>query len=441
MIKIPGLSSPQYAGRAIVMYGQSLMALEIAHSLGERGIEVIGCDDVDFTVLSFSRFVKKTFTHAPHDKDPEKFIESLEKHVIKHKPKDDRPYVLIPVFRETPLIAQYAERLSKHIKVAAPAIESIGQVHPKDNLAQTAQRLGIHIPQTWLPDSEEDLKDISFPAIIKPADDVGGRGISKVKDHQELLSAYNQSKQRYGTPPLVQQAVKGQDYCLAVLCDDGDSRASMAYLNIRKFPAESGAGFVRETVDDSLFVEVARPLLKEIGWNGVTEIDFMWDENPHSKPWLIEINPRFWAGLFQSIESGIDFPWLLYELTVNGSIPPAGPAKIGQKTKVPTVWLFSAIQDILKSDKDRAVMDGSWEDVLEHIESKSIKEGLRDLDKAIAKKMSYKDSYQALRKIMEDVRDAKSELPLKEDPFIIFGIMFILSSLIRHRRLPPEIKW
>ena len=52
MIKIPGLSSPQYAGRAIVMYGQSLMALEIAHSLGERGIEVIGCDDVDFTVLS-----------------------------------------------------------------------------------------------------------------------------------------------------------------------------------------------------------------------------------------------------------------------------------------------------------------------------------------------------------------------------------------------------
>ena len=110
---------------------------------------------------------------------------SLEKHIIKHKPKDNRPYVLIPVFRETPLISQHAERLSKHIKVAAPAIESIGQVHPKDNLARTAQTLGIHIPQTWLPDSEEDLKDVSFPTIIKPADDVGGRGISKVKDHQE----------------------------------------------------------------------------------------------------------------------------------------------------------------------------------------------------------------------------------------------------------------
>ena len=86
-------------------------------------------------------------------------------------------------------------------------------------------------------------------------------------------------------------------------------------------------------------------------------------------------------------------------------------------------------------------MDGSWEDVLDHIESRSIKEGLRDLDKAIARKMSYKDAYQSLKKIMQEVRDAKSELPLKEDPFIIFGIMFIFSSLIRHGRLPPEIKW
>ncbi|MCD8570516.1 MAG: ATP-grasp domain-containing protein [Alphaproteobacteria bacterium] len=430
-----------HPGRAIVMYGRSLMALEIAHSLGERGIEVIGCDDVDFTVLSFSRFVNKTFTHAPYAKDPEKFIDILEKHIIKNKPKDDRPYILIPVFRETPVIAHYAERLSRHIQIAAPALESIERIHPKDKLAQTAQNLGIHIPRTWLPGSEEDLKDVDFPALIKPADDVGGRGISKVKDREELLDAYRQSSARYGRPPLVQQAVTGKDYCLAVLCDDGDIRASMAYRNIRKFPAESGAGIVRETVDDRLFVEVVRPLFKEIGWNGVAEIDFMWDENADSKPWLIEINPRFWAGLFQSVESGIDFPWLLYELTVKGSVPPAGPAKVGQKTKVPTVWLFSAIQDILKSDKDRTAMDGSWEDVLDHIESRSIKEGLRDLDKAIARKMSYKDAYQSLKKIMQEVRDAKSELPLKEDPFIIFGIMFIFSSLIRHGRLPPEIKW
>jgi predicted ATP-grasp superfamily ATP-dependent carboligase len=432
-----------HPGRAIVMYGRSLMALEIAHSLGERGVEVIGCDDVDFTVLSFSRFVNETFTHAPYDKNPEKFIDSLEKHIIKHKPKDGRPYVLMPVFRETPVIAQYAERLSRHIQIAAPDFKSIGRIHPKDKLAETAQSLDIHIPRTWLPQSDEDLEDVIFPALVKPADDVGGRGITKVGDREALLNTYRHSIARYGRPPLVQQMVTGKDYCLAVLCNDGEIRASMAYRNIRKFPTESGAGIVRETVDDRLFVEVVRPLFKEISWNGVAEIDFMWDGNADSKPWLIEINPRFWAGLFQSVESGINFPWLLYELTVKGSIPPAGTAKIGQKTKVPTVWLLSAIQDILKSDKARAAMDGSWEDALDHIGKGNprIKEGLRDLDKAIARKMNYKDAYQTLKEIMQEVWDAKSELPLKEDPFIIFGIMFIFSSLIRHGRLPPEIKW
>jgi predicted ATP-grasp superfamily ATP-dependent carboligase len=431
--------SEENKGRAIVMYGRSLMALEIAHSLGEQGIEVIGCDDVDFTVLSFSRFVDETFTHASHVKNPDKFIADLEKNIIKFKPRDDRPYVLIPVFRETPLVSEYAERLSKHIKVAAPCYESVKKVHPKDCLAETAQKLGVHIPQTWLPQSEKDLENISFPALIKPADDVGGRGIRKIETREALQDAFKESCKRYGRPPLIQEAVSGKDYCLAVLCDDGKIITSMAYRNIRKFPADSGAGIIRETVDDSMFVKVAGPLLEEAKWNGVVEIDFMWDEKPGSKPWLIEVNPRFWAGLFQSIESGIDFPWLLYQLTVNDTVEPPGPAKIGQKTKVPTIWLFSAIQDLLKSDKTRNEINESWETVLDNIESKNIREGLRDLDTAIDKKMNYREAWQALKTIINEVKDAKSDFPLKEDPFIIFGVMFILSSLIRHGKLPPEI--
>ncbi len=428
-----------HQGRAIVMYGRSLMALEIAHSLGNRGVEVIGCDDVDFTVLSFSRFVEKTFTHAPFKEDPDAFIASLEEHIIKHKPEDDRPYVLIPVFRETSIIAKYKDRLSKHITVAVPDFESIEKIHPKDNFAKTAKKLGIHIPQTWLPENEADLKDVDFPALIKPADDVGGRGISKVKSEDVLLKKYKQSCKAYGRPPLVQQAVEGQDYCLAVICDQGEICASMAYHNIRKFPIESGAGIIRETVDDARFVKIVKPLLKEIKWHGVAEIDFMWNEKENSKPWLIEINPRFWSSLFQSIESGIDFPWLLYELTVNGSISSSGEAKIGQKTKVPTVWMFSAIQDMLSSDKNREAVDKSWKKAIENIKHAQLKDGLKNLEKAIAGTLNYKEAYEVLKTIIKEAEEAKSELSLKEDPFVIFGIMFIFSSLIRHGKLPPEL--
>ena len=48
----------------------------------------------------------------------------------------------------------------------------------------------------------------------------------------------------------------------------------------------------------------------------MVEVDFRWDG--FAEPFLIEVNPRFWAGLFHTVESGVDFPWMLYELAVTG---------------------------------------------------------------------------------------------------------------------------
>ena len=88
-------------GRVIVTYGRSLMSLVIARSLHDRGVEVIGCDDVDFTVMSFSNVVSKTFTHPAVDDGEDAYIDALIENIKEHKPEDDRPYLLMPVFRNT----------------------------------------------------------------------------------------------------------------------------------------------------------------------------------------------------------------------------------------------------------------------------------------------------------------------------------------------------
>jgi hypothetical protein len=67
------LSEPSPAttgGRVILTYGRSLMALVIARSLAQRGVEVIGCDDVDLTVMSFSKHVKETFHRRAVEASP-----------------------------------------------------------------------------------------------------------------------------------------------------------------------------------------------------------------------------------------------------------------------------------------------------------------------------------------------------------------------------------
>ena len=106
-------------GKVIVTYGRSLIALMIAQSLGARGIDIIGCDDVDLTVLSFSKFVSQNLLYTAPEKDEERFIEDLLKIVRDNRPDDERPYVLMPAFRDAKIIAKH---LNKKLVIIAVVI-------------------------------------------------------------------------------------------------------------------------------------------------------------------------------------------------------------------------------------------------------------------------------------------------------------------------------
>ncbi len=418
------------------------MSLVIAHSLGKRGVEVIGCDDVEMTVLSFSRFVKQNFVHAPLQEDPEEFIRDLIAKVKKYRPDDGRPYLLMPVFRETEVIAQYRSRFEPLIQVIAPPFEAIRRVHPKDRLFSSAAELGVPVPPTWsLADTtvEEVLQEAHFPVLLKPTDQVGGRGIEMCEDAtelQELLRDYRCD--HYGTP-LVQEFAPGDDYCLTVLFQEGELVASMAYRNLQKFPAQSGAGILRETVDDRQFLQVARDLLGPLRWHGIAEIDFRWDGEADHQPRLIEVNPRFWAGLFQSVESGLDFPWLVFQLALQGHVDPPPPVAIGKRTKVPGLWLIAAIGDLSRSEKRYNDLRQAWREARGQIENRQLRQALQTLAVSLERKGGIRDTVGALRRIIQEGRHAKNDLFYREDPFIVLGVIFILASLIRHRKLPPEL--
>ncbi len=447
----------QPKGTVVVMYGRSLMSLVIAHSLGKRGYEVIGCDDVDLTVLSFSRYVKKNFVHAPLDGDRDVFLADLEAKLKRRKPTDGRPYILMPVFRETEIIAQYRERFEQFMQVAAPDYNSISRVHPKDQLAPTAESLGVRIPQTRVVpgqgqngeqtqsmeqplDTESLTMGMKFPLLIKPADEVGGRGIEKVMNSTHLTRSLEYARKYFPGELLLQEFVPGEDYCLAVLFSKGELRASMAYKNIHRFPYESGAGSLRETVDESAFIPGARRLLGPLNWNGVAELDFRWDGKADSEPYLIEVNPRFWAGLFQSVESGVDFPMLLLTLTLSGDVELQKPISLGQRTKIPGLWLLGAVQDVAASDEGFSKLSKVWDDAQSSIQSRELKEAFSLLSGSVESGIGLRALIMRLRMIVREGRAAKNDVFYRDDPFIVLGIMFILGSLIRHRSLPPEIR-
>jgi len=419
------------------------MALVIARSLAARGVEVIGCDDVGLTVLSFSRHVRETFTVAPWDSEPERFLQDLEEAVLEYAPTDGRPYVLMPVFRDIGLIARNRERFEPAIKLAAPPFQCIDLVNPKHRLADLAATHGLDAPRTWRPQTADALRELapslSFPLIVKPVDGAGGRGVTRADNQEELIA--QASALGFDNPPLVQECAAGEDYCVPVLARAGEIKAIMAYRNVATFPREAGAGAVRETVDAEPFRESAEKLIAATKWDGIAQIDYRWTGDHADTPQIIEVNARFWAGIFHSVESGVDYPWLLYRQTIGEDVTLEETPAIGALTKTSGAWLAAAVEDIATSDPHFNAASEAWRAAKANFKSGDVLSAIDEAGRAVGRSLSIGGAMEELQRTLTNLRYAPSELSEAKDPMVGLGALFVLSSLVRHGKLPPEVTY
>ena len=440
------MNTQSHNGRAIVTYGRSLIALMIAQSLGSRGIDVIGCDDVSMTVLSFSQYVSDNCVYTAAQDNEEQFIDDLVKIVRDHAPDTDMPYVLIPAFRDAKIIARHKDRFDGLITVACPDFDSIDQVDHKDAFARTTQKHNVPSPQTWLPEDRQALQDvlpdITFPVFIKPPDDVGGRGISKIKNADDLTKAFADLQERYPDQQiLIQELAKGVDYCFCGLFNHGTLEASMVYHNLEKFPREAGQGVVRETVSSKHFDDLAEQLMKPLQWHGVAGIDFMWDGNDQTTPMMIEVNPRFWAGLDHSMRSNVDFPWLLYCQFTGTPVQGDFDAKIGHKTELPGLASMARIEHLFAETIHLDALEEQWPKIKQSIKDHDLKAAGAIFKDALQDTISIEKAFSAFQALRKEAKESEAISYAHDDPFIGLGVLFILGSLIKHGTLPPEIKW
>lgn len=429
-------------GRVILTYGRSLMALVIARSLAQRGVEVIGCDDVDLTVMSFSRHVKETFTVAPWKLRPDDFLDDLEAAVREYAPRDGRPYVLMPVFTEGELITRHRARFEPTLKLAAPAWKSIDLVHPKDHLAKLVESDGLPAPRTWIVPNRAALTKLAptmtYPLIVKPSDGAGGRGVSAAASAEDAIEQVEALG--YTPTPLLQEMVPGEDFCVAVLADKGKLAAMMAYRNLTTFPRKAGAGAVRETVDAEPFRVATEQVLAATGWNGLAELDFRWTGQVGDTPKLIEVNARFWAGIFHSIQTAVDFPWLLYQQTVGQPLDTVGEPQIGARTKTPGVWLLAAVEDVAATAPQLATAKEAWREIRRRLTAGELS-GLREHLSAAKGVLSVSDIVEQFKAALSHGQDAPSEFSQDDDPLVGLGALFVLSSLVKHGKLPDELTY
>jgi predicted ATP-grasp superfamily ATP-dependent carboligase len=120
-----------------------------------------------------------------------------------------------------------------------------------------------------------------------------------------------------------------------MLFNKGETRAIFTHKRIREYPESGGPSTLRESVRYPEIEEHATRLLKKLNWHGVAMVEFRIDAR-NNEPKLMEINPRFWGSLQLAVYSGVDFPYLFYQMAMKGDVEPVMDYEIGKRVR----WLL-----------------------------------------------------------------------------------------------------
>lgn len=430
--------------RCIVTFARSWNSVVATRCLGRRGVEVISCDASRLASAHFSKFASDFFTYPDPDDHPEEYIDALVEECRK-RGGPDIELVLMPIHTDSFVVAANRHRFEGIAKLALPSIDAINALGNKASLAGICAGNGINIPETVLVESQERFDSVAFdfdyPAFLKLPDSNASIGLEKVNCPEDAITTLEHWVSEYnlrdGCFPILQKAVPGDDFCCTFLYNKGEKVCSMTYHNLVDYPRKGGMGALRETVPAERMEAVGDKLLALMDWHGVAEIDFRWDGE--GEPYLIEVNPRFWGGLGQCVEAGLEYPYLLYQVAAYGVAEPVDSAKFKNvKTFNPCLMVLRALEELsdVKETIPRinAAFSAFKNDVHKHQLVK-----LARLTEEISAAVSQKDILAAVLNLVQGRKGAIDELFKWRDPLPMLGLLYPLSMFFKHGKISSEM--
>ena len=329
--------------------GETLTTLPILRSLARKNVDVSIAVSSKNALSFYSRYCRnKIWCPSPREKT-ELFLKVLHKII-------EKAYfeMLLPVgdCALVPL-SENREKLPPHIKLPLATKEAIRTAFNKTLTLKLAIANEVPIPKTFFVKNMRDLrkasKEVSYPAVIKPnqswvwGGDTAYHGRARYVDTpQSLISIYKSMHARFPFP-IIQEYIPGITYSVGVLCNHSKLRAICCIKQHRTVPVSGGWATLRETVElDQRMKEYTLRLMKALNWHGVAEVEFKLDSRD-STPKLMEINGRFWGSTELAIVSGVDFPYLLYRMEVDGDVNPVVNYRVGIKRR----WLQGDLERLL----------------------------------------------------------------------------------------------
>lgn len=351
--------------KVLVLDANQRSALAIIRSLGRHGLKVIAADHRPHTLGAASKYAITSVRYPDPAASPSAFVNDIIA-VVPRLGVD----IIVPATDLTTMLLASQPELSKITRLATPKADSYETLTDKARLFELANKLDVPAPLTRIARTTaavvDAAHDLGFPVVLKPARSRYLKGDRILATRVEIIHSPDRLREALrcqtwldDIPCLVQRFVPGRGAGVFALYGSSGPIAWFAHRRIREKPPTGGVSVLSESVPiDPIMQSLAAKLLSAAHWTGVAMVEFRIAED--GTPYLMEVNGRFWGSLQLAIDCGVDFPWLLYQLTQDLPVLRLTSYAVGRRLR----WILGDLDSLLIelkgtpstfSDKTRAI--------------------------------------------------------------------------------------
>lgn len=329
----------------LILDAATKQSLACVRSLGRAGLRVVAgecfaeCAPTSPVVGFRSRYSRHNLALPSYATDAVEFGAKVVEFVREHPTR-----VVLPTMDGSisALIPWRAELAELGCVLALPPDAALAVANDKDKTLTLAEQLGIDYPRSVRIDSLDQvpavLETFSFPIVLKPTISwLRGAPVRlapiDVVNEAEATSAI-EIYLSAGARVLVQEWASGQREGVTLFVANEEVLGYCAHVALRTSPPLGGASVMRKSVlPPPDIYGAAVSLVRAIGLSGVCEVEFR--RNAAGRPLLMEVNARLAGTIENSMRSGVDLPWMIWQWATGQSVAPVTAYETGVRTR----WL------------------------------------------------------------------------------------------------------
>ncbi len=305
--------------KAVVLGANYYIGLSIIRCLGRKNIPVVVMEYKQDNAYGLkSKYISEKHIVPHYQKEEKKFIDYL----ISYAKKEDLKPVLFPSADQyVEVIDRNVDILKEYYLIHQTEKNFLIDLMDKNSLQEIAKQNNMLVPETILVNEQlkENIKDLSYPCIIKPYETtqftkIFRKKIFKVYNEDELFEHLEKAKE-HDIDVFIQRIIKGFDDHMYTFDFYANQEGHITHYTtahkFRQWPINFGASVYTEQRFVPELVDMSIEFLEKIQYKGVGEIEYKLDEETNQF-YLLEINVRTTNFNVMLERIGLNMPYIAY---------------------------------------------------------------------------------------------------------------------------------